>query len=181
MTQRIQTPTPPPAAASAGRRRPVPGRGRVYGGGAPCAIIRARTDAATHTQIRTPIHTRCSSSRPSQTTGSCSKSAPAASPDKYSVAMIDDFVAMSPCDEGSELPDFSKHPLSAINEPSRAHQRSPSKMVRAIAAGGRAGLLTAVGVGESRAPASRCGRVAQQVAGHNPRSARWGMLDPSPT
>jgi len=55
--------------------------------------------------------------RLNQTTGSCSKSAPAASPDKYSVAMIDDFVAMSPCDEGSELPDFSKHPLSAINEP----------------------------------------------------------------
>ena len=38
-------------------------------------------------------------------------------PDKYSVDMAEDFVAMTPLEEGSEAPDFSLHPLAAINEP----------------------------------------------------------------
>ena len=41
-------------------------------------------------------------------------------------------------------------------------------------------LLTAMGVGENRAPASRCGRVAQQVAGRNPRSDPVGNTRSQP-
>ena len=38
-------------------------------------------------------------------------------PDKYSVSISEDFVSMTPLEEGSEAPDFSMHPLAAINEP----------------------------------------------------------------
>ena len=38
-------------------------------------------------------------------------------PDRYSVDVAEDFVAMTPLEEGSERPDFCRHPLSAINEP----------------------------------------------------------------
>ena len=38
-------------------------------------------------------------------------------PDRYSVDVTEDFVAMTPLEEGSERPDFCRHPLSAINEP----------------------------------------------------------------
>ena len=37
--------------------------------------------------------------------------------DKYSVALSEDFVSMTPLEEGSQQPDFSMHPLAAINEP----------------------------------------------------------------
>ena len=38
-------------------------------------------------------------------------------PDKYSVSISEDFVSMTPCEEGSDQPDFLRHPLAAINEP----------------------------------------------------------------
>ena len=38
-------------------------------------------------------------------------------PDKYSVYISEDFVSLTPLEEGNDQPYFLKHPLAAINEP----------------------------------------------------------------